>query len=56
MTRRRRVLEQVDYLPGFSDALANVLLALLLLDGVIAMGLVSLNLDIMATQIKLAEE
>ena len=56
MTRRRRVLEQVDYLPGFSDALANVLLALLLLVGVIAMGLVSLNLDIMATQIKLAED
>lgn len=56
MTRRRRAQEEVDYLPGFSDALSNVLLALLLLVGVIAMGLVSLNLDILATQMKLAEE
>jgi hypothetical protein len=56
MSRRRQTLEEVDYLPGFSDALSNVLLALLLVVGVIAMGLVSLNLDILATQMKLAEQ
>jgi hypothetical protein len=56
MSRRRQTLEEVDYLPGFADALSNVLLALLLVVGVIAMGLVSLNLDIMATQMKLAEQ
>lgn len=56
MSRRRQTLEEVDYLPGFSDALSNVLLALLLVVGVIAMGLVSLNLDILSTQMKLAEQ
>jgi hypothetical protein len=55
MSRRRRAEIGADYLPGFSDALSNVLLALLLVVGVIAMGLVSLNLNIMAQQVKMAE-
>jgi hypothetical protein len=56
VSRRHRAREEADYLPGFADALSNVLLALLLLVGVIAMGLVSLNLNIMTTLGKQAEE
>ena len=56
MSRRRRKAEAgADYLPGFSDALSNVLLALLLVVGVIAMGLVSLNLEITKQALALAE-
>lgn len=56
MIRRRKLAAEGDgYLPGFSDALSNVLLALLLVVGVIAMGLVSLNLEITKQAVKLAE-
>jgi hypothetical protein len=56
MSRRRRKAEAGgDYLPGFADALSNVLLALLLVVGVIAMGLVSLNLEITKQALALAE-
>lgn len=54
MSRRRKQEMGADYLPGFSDALSNVLLALLLVVGVIAMGLVALNLEMTANAIKLA--
>lgn len=55
MSRRRKQEAGADYLPGFSDALSNVLLALLLVVGVIAMGLVALNLEMTANAIKLAQ-
>ena len=55
MSRRRKQEAGADYLPGFSDALSNVLLALLLVVGVIAMGLVALNLEMTANALKLAQ-
>jgi len=43
-----------NYWPGFVDALVTVLLNLLFLVGIFAIGLVSLNLEIMAAQKKMA--
>jgi hypothetical protein len=48
--------EAPNYWPGFVDALVTVLLNLLFLVGVFAIGLVSLNLEVMIVQKKLAEE
>lgn len=48
--------EAPNYWPGFVDALVTVLLNLLFLVGVFTIGLVSLNLEVMIVQKKLAEE
>lgn len=46
--------EEVNYWPGYVDALVNVVLNLLFLVGVFTIGLVSLNMEAMLAQQKLA--
>lgn len=46
--------EEVNYWPGYVDALVNVVLNLLFLVGVFTIGLVSLNMEAMFAQQKLA--
>ena len=48
-------VEPPNYWPGFVDALVTVLLNLLFLVGIFAVGLVSLNMEVMGVQNKLAE-
>ena len=45
-----------DYWPAYADALSNVVLNLLFLVGLFTMGLVVLNQEVIAKQLKLAEE
>ena len=48
------VKEEVNYWPGYVDALVNVVLNLLFLVGVFTIGLVSLNMEAVLAQQKLA--
>lgn len=45
-----------DYWPAYADALSNVVLNLLFLVGLLTMGLVVLNQEVIAQQLRLAEE
>lgn len=48
------VQDQINYWPGYVDALVNVVLNLLFLVGVFTIGLVSLNMEAIFTQEKIA--
>lgn len=48
------IQEQINYWPGYVDALVNVVLNLLFLVGVFTIGLVALNMEAIFTQEKMA--
>ena len=48
-------VEAPNYWPGYVDALTNVVLNLLFLIGVFTIGLVSLNMEVMNAEKKIAE-